>query len=158
VPLLEEVIELVRGRAGLVVELKRGSEPYPGYEELLLAALREAGIVDEVTVVSFEHEWIRRLKEMEPGLLGGLLEITPSDDPALLLARWRADFYAPHWTAATPELVASAHAAGGWVGVWTVDDRPSLEQSLAAGVDSLFSNRPGEIAAALAEAEARPPG
>src|SRR5438270_255901 len=73
IPLLEEIFELVRDRVGLVIETKQNPIPYPGLEEKLVAKLREHGMLDQVSVISFHHERIRHLKEIAPEVDGGII-------------------------------------------------------------------------------------
>jgi glycerophosphoryl diester phosphodiesterase len=149
-PLLDELLELVRDRAGFVIELKLGPKPYPDFDALLLERLRRFEMVEQTAVISFHHRWIAALKKLEPRLQAGVLEVTPEGDPVRLLRATGADVYSPHFSAAGPELVARVHEAGGFVGVWTVDDAAGVERCLAARVDAIFSNRPREIAPLLA--------
>ena len=53
--------------------------------------------------------------------------------------------YSPHWSGSDLELVASVREAGGYVGVWTVDDELALAWTSAVAPDSVFTNRPREI-------------
>jgi glycerophosphoryl diester phosphodiesterase len=145
IPMLDEVFELVAGRCGLVIELKHGQLPYLGLEELLLGRLRQTGVIDDVTVISFHHEWVGELKQMEPGLVTGVLEVVPSGDPVQLLSRYQADVYLPHYSAATRELVDSVHASGRAVGVWVVDDEEAVQSVRASRPDFIGTNRPREI-------------
>jgi glycerophosphoryl diester phosphodiesterase len=151
IPTLAEVIDLVKGRAGLVIELKQGALPYPGLEQRLIEQLRGSEMLDQAIAISFHHPWIGLIKQMEPQLMAGILEVRPSGDPAELLQRAGAEIYSPHYSGATPELVARVHQAHGVIGVWTVDDLDALATVRRAGVDAVFSNRPGEIAPALRE-------
>jgi glycerophosphoryl diester phosphodiesterase len=48
-----------------------------------------------------------------------------------------------------PQLVKDVHAAGGAVGVWTVDDDTAVAWCKICHPDSIFTNRPVEIGAAL---------
>ena len=154
-PLLDELLQLVAGRAGFVIELKRGPKPYPGFDGLLVERLRRFGMIGQSAVISFEHEWVAAMKRMEPDLQCGLLEVAPTGDPAELLGRTGADVYSPHFSAASRDLVDRVHAQGGFFGVWTVDDEASLQQSLEAGVDAIFTNRPRQIGPLVHAAVAR---
>lgn len=149
VPVLAEVCELARGRVGLCVEVKQIPIPYPGLEEKLVADLRELDVVDQVAVISFQHAAVKRLKELEPALVVGVLEGARPIEPVALLRSAGADIYAPHYGAMDPELVEEVHAAGGAVGVWTVDDAAAVAWCRACRPDSVFTNRPREIAPAL---------
>ena len=149
VPVLAEVCELARGRAGLCVEVKQIPIPYPGLEERLVAELRELDFVDQVAVISFQHAAVKRLKELEPALVVGVLEGARPIEPVALLRSAGADIYAPHYGAMDPELVEEVHEAGGLVGVWTVDDTAAVAWCRVCRPDSVFTNKPREIGPAL---------
>jgi glycerophosphoryl diester phosphodiesterase len=149
IPLLQEVIELAIGKVGLVIEIKQVPIQYPGLEEKLVAMLRQLGAVSECAVVSFHHPSIRQLREMEPKLQLGILEGARPIDPARMMREAGADVYSPHWGAIDPQLVKEIHSAGGAVGVWTVDDDTAVAWCKLCHPDSVFTNRPVEIGAAL---------
>jgi glycerophosphoryl diester phosphodiesterase len=149
-PLLEEVIDLVRGRVGLVVELKQAPLPYPGLEPRLVDHLRGAGMVDQSAVISFFHPSVATVKRLEPRLQAGVLEVGRPVDPVALMRAAEADVYSPHWSGMDPELVSAVQAAGGAVGTWTVDDGVALAWVRHCGPDSIFTNRPAEILAQIA--------
>ncbi len=132
IPLLQEVIELAIGKVGLVIEIKQVPIQYPGR-----------------AVVSFHHPSIRQLREMEPKLQLGILEGARPIDPARMMREAGADVYSPHWGATDPQLVKEIHSAGGAVGVWVVDDDTAVAWTKLCRPDSVFTNRPVEIGAAL---------
>ncbi len=149
VPLLRELLDLVSGRAGLCIELKQIPIAYRGLEERVIGLLREHQLVEQTAVISFLHSSVRRLKELEPQLQVGILEGARPIDPVGLMRGALADIYAPHYGAMDPDLVQAVHAAGGSVGVWTVDDEQAVAWCRACRPDSVFTNRPREILAAL---------
>jgi glycerophosphoryl diester phosphodiesterase len=148
-PLLAEVCELARGRVGLCIETKQLPIPYPGLEEKLIACLGGLGMLDQTAVISFHHGSVKRLKDLEPRLAAGVLEGARPIDPVALMRAARADIYSPHYGAIDPEVVAEVHAAGGVVGVWTVDDATAIAWCRACRPDSIFTNRPREIVPAF---------
>jgi len=151
IPALEEVLELARGRVGVAIEIKSLPILYPGIEARLLETLREARMTDECAVICFDHRVVRRLHDLEPGLvLGVLIAGRPLLLPELLEYAG-ASVYSPHWSYCDVDTVAEVHACGAVVGVWTVDDAATLDACLAMGVDAVYTNRPREILAALAE-------
>ena len=149
VPVLAEVCELARGRVGLCIEVKQIPVPYPGLEERLVACLAALGVLDQAAVISFHHGSVARVKQLEPRLSVGILEGARPIDPVSLLRSASADIYAPHYGAMDPELVETIHAAGGAVGVWTVDDAAAVAWCQVCHPDSVFTNRPREIVPAL---------
>lgn len=149
IPLLQEVVELALGKVGLVIELKQLPPLYQGLEDKLLNMLRQLGAVDECAVISFNHVSIHQLRKLEPGLQLGILEGSRPLHPAKMLRDVGADVYSPHWGAADPQLVKEVHAAGGAVAVWPVDDEAAVAWCRYSRPDSIFTNRPKEIAVTL---------
>jgi len=149
IPLLQEVIELALGKVGLVIEIKQLPALYPGLEDKLLNMLRQLGAVAECAVVSFNHEAIHQLRKREPALQLGILEGARPMHPATLLRESGADVYSPHWGATDPQVVKEVHDAGGAVGVWPVDDDMAVAWCKYCKPDSVFTNRPKEVGAAL---------
>lgn len=149
IPLLQEVIELALGKVGLVIEIKQLPHLYQGLEDKLLNMLRQLGAVEECAVISFNHLSISQLHKLEPNLQLGILEGSRPLHPGKLLRESGADVYSPHWGACDPQLVKEVHAAGGAVGVWPVDDEAAVAWCRFVKPDSIFTNRPKEIGAAL---------
>ena len=149
IPLLQEVVELALGKVGLVIEIKQLPALYPGLEEKLLNMLRQLGAVSECAVVSFNHAAIHELRKMEPALQLDILEGARPMQQARMLREAGADIYSPHWGAADPQTVQEVHAAGGAVAVWPVDDETAVAWCKWCKPDSIFTNRPKEIGAAL---------
>lgn len=149
IPLLQEVIELALGKVGLVIEIKQLPQLYPGLEDKLLNMLRQLGAVEECAVISFNHLAIHQLSKLEQNLQLGILEGSRPLHPGKLLRESGADVYSPHWGASDPQLVKEVHAAGGAVGVWPVDDEAAMAWCRFVRPDSIFTNRPKEIAVAL---------
>ena len=149
IPLLQEVVELALGKVGLVIEVKQLPHLYPGLEEKLLNMLRQLGAVSECAVVSFNHNAIHELRKLEPALQLGILEGARPMHPARLLRETGADVYSPHWGATDPQVVKEVHDAGGAVGVWPVDDDMAVAWCRYIKPDSIFTNRPKEVGAAL---------
>ena len=154
IPLLEEVLELARGRVGVAIEVKSLPILYPGLEEVLVRVVRDAEMVEDVAVISFDHRVVRRVRGLDDRILGGvLLAGRPLLIPELL-AFAGAEVYSPHWSYVDRETVHEVHAAGAAVGVWTVDDTMVLEQCQELGLDAVYTNRPREMLAALGRATA----
>jgi glycerophosphoryl diester phosphodiesterase len=148
-PVLPEVCELARDRVGLCIEIKQIQIPYPGLEEQLVACLGQLGMLEQTAVISFHHGAVKRLKELEPRVAVGVIEGARPIDPVGIMRGAGADIYSPHYGAMDPQLVEEIHAAGGVVGVWTVDDAAAVAWCQACRPDSVFTNRPREILPAL---------
>lgn len=156
-PELDEVLDLARGQVGVAIEIKSLPVRYPGLEQKLVDTLRAQDMVDDCAVICFDHRVIRHVRDLEPGLVvGALVAGRPLLLPQLLEYA-RAEVYSPHWSFADEDLVREVHDCGAVVGVWTVDDEDTVVRCLRAGVDAIYSNRPGIVAQLLADRDVRRP-
>jgi glycerophosphoryl diester phosphodiesterase len=116
IPSLEEVVDLVKNKAHLVVELKQPEAALP-----LLRFFEEHQIFEHAHVISFWHPVVKALKEKEPRLRTGVLLVGCPADPAGLARAARADALVLHFAYVTRELVETAHAHGLKVFIWNID-------------------------------------
>jgi glycerophosphoryl diester phosphodiesterase len=130
IPTLEEVCDLVQGRAELFVEVKGA-----GIEQAVLEALsRYRG---RFAIHSFDHALISRVHAIDPTLrLGVLFEQAPNDVEQLMATTGARDVW-PHAPLVTSRLVDQVHGADGRVIAWTVNDSATAMRLTAAGVDGL---------------------
>jgi glycerophosphoryl diester phosphodiesterase len=140
VPSLEEVFDLVQGKAHLVVELKQ-----PEAAGALLDFFRERRVFAAATVISFWHPAVKALKQAEPRLTTGVLMVGCPADPVGLARAANSDALILQYAYVTPELVTAAHSHGLLVYVWNIDDINTLKAYLAMNLDGIGSNRPGVL-------------
>ena len=145
IPSLDEVLALAKGRVGVAIEIKNLPLPYAGIEEAVVQAVNDAGMVQEVVVISFDHRSIKRIAELEPQMLTGVLEASRPVDILRVMDDAEADVFCPHWASIEPETAEELHAAGKLIGVWTVDDPVSLAWSKALRANAIYTNKPREI-------------
>ncbi len=143
VPTLAEVIELVNGRAMLVIELKTVRAARPA-AELLLRMVRNAKIRrGNFLVSSFRRNALRSFRSMDRHALLCLV----SRKPPRQLARLNADvnLHSVHLlaTSITRELVMRMHGLGLRVFGWTVNTPEQAKKMKALGVDGIFTDYPG---------------
>jgi glycerophosphoryl diester phosphodiesterase len=62
---LSEVLERFRERIGFVVELRMGSDVYPGIEERALGLLHLYGAAERTLVASFDHHVLARCRALD---------------------------------------------------------------------------------------------
>jgi glycerophosphoryl diester phosphodiesterase len=151
IPLLEEVLDLVKCRNGQInLEVKGGSLPESlATAEVMLPLLE--GLDDDfrhqVVVSSFEHTAIAFLKERLPWLRIGVLYGNQWRDqdliaPALTLG---AEAIHPEVGLLTREVVAKAQQAHLRVNVWTANSWIRIRRLLDWGVDGIFSDYPERV-------------
>jgi glycerophosphoryl diester phosphodiesterase len=146
----------------LDVDLKR-----PGYEERVVQALREHGLVERALVSSLFMRSLVVIRELEPELRLGWsvprvrrdwtasrLTIAPAYGMALRVRRrlpriaaghvraGRCEALMAHWLLVTPRLVRALAEVGGELYVWTVDDTERIRSLEALGVTGVITNDP----------------
>ncbi len=141
IPTLEEALAVL-GNLRVFVEIKALD---PRFDAALLETLATFQANERLSVHSFDHRIVARLRRSAPWLGGGILSVSyPVDPPAELLGAG-ATAYWMLWDMIDAELVSAIHGASGQVIAWTVND-PSAAHGLAAlGVDGLCGNYPDRL-------------
>ncbi len=139
----------------------------PGYEERVIAALREYGLVERTLIST---NWMRSLvilRALEPRVRLGwsvprvrrdwiaspltklpayvAIGIVRRRLPRVVaghMAAGRCDALMSHWALVTPKLVRSVRDAGGELYVWTVDEAPRIGRLQKLGVTGVITNDP----------------
>lgn len=148
IPTLAELVELVRNRIGLLLEVK---DPvfYPGIEQdivdefrsrpgWLSSALAEGRLV----VQSFDHESMRRVEGLASEIPVGLLfSRRPTDDEVVDAAGFATEIN-PSFRVTDDALVRRIHELGMRISVYTVNTGRDMLQVLDLGVDGVITDYP----------------
>ncbi len=137
IPSLEEVFDLVQGKAHLMVELK---DPEAGPAVVHLFKDRQA--FADAHAISFWHPVLKAMKEQESRLKTGVLMVGCPADPAGLARAADADGLVLQYSYVTGALVDAAHDAGLMVTAWNIDDIETLKPYLGLNLDYISSNHP----------------
>jgi len=137
IPTLQEVIDLVKGRVGLVVELKD-----PRTTDKVAKILAENNFVDQTLVTSFIHSAVKRIKELNLQLKTGVIFRSAPIKPSQLALDANANALFPYHKYVTIRMVEDAHSNQLTVNVWTVDTREEIENCVRMGVDGVVTNKP----------------
>jgi glycerophosphoryl diester phosphodiesterase len=139
----------------------------PGYGQRVVAALRDAGLVERSLVSGMYVDELDAMRALEPALrvgwsvprlrrdyttdmltaipalviLSGYRALLPRRARAALLAG-RFDAIMAHWRLVTPALVRAVAEGGGELYAWTVDDAAQIARLTALGVDGIITNDP----------------
>jgi len=139
----------------------------PGYEERVVAALVEHGLLERSLICSQYRQTLTAVRAAEPSVRVGWSVPRARRDytanmvtaaPALgllvagrtalpnlaahAIASGKIDAIMSHWRLVTPRLVRAVSAAGGELYVWTVDDLATIRRLAALGVNGIISNDP----------------
>lgn len=137
------------------------------YVEVILAAVRAAGLTERVMIQSFDWRTLPLVRRAEPSIrlvalweehtwrpgspwLAGHDPATGAD-PLTAARELGADIAAPPYGQVDAAFVQRAHALGLAVIPWTVNDADALRAQLDAGVDGVITDYPSMARDVLAE-------
>ncbi len=144
VPTLQEVIELARGKVKLNIEVKA-----PGFEQKLVDIIHENDITDQCMISSFHEESIKRVKQLDPGIMTGVLrERQISWLPYYIYAvkvQLHANAVLLRRQIVKPYMVKLLHVARLKVGIWNVDTVEEMKKVSKMQPDFVFTNYPDRI-------------
>ncbi len=145
IPTLEEVMEAVRGKLGLNIEIKEGA-----VERQVCELVRSYDALTNSMVSSFEWKALENVRAIDPEVRVGLLAEKNRD--ALIDAGSAMKAYAvnPRFDMVDAAFCEKAHAQGLLVLVWTVDVPEAMRILIAAGVDGIMTNYPARLRDVLA--------
>jgi glycerophosphoryl diester phosphodiesterase len=145
-PTLEEVIDLVRGRIKINIELKY-NVPDPGLAPAVVELLRSEDFIDQVVITSLDYAALKQVKSLEPRLTTGHIVTAAVGD----VLRTEADFLSLNSAKATTSLVRRARAIGKEVAVWTVNDPEVMLRMIERGVDNIITDDPALLVRVMRE-------
>ncbi len=136
VALLEEVIDVTKGKVGLAIEIK---EPDTIDEVIRLVEEKEA--VERVAIISFYEDALKRAKDLNKKLITGIIYLRP---PGKIIEakKMHAEVVLPMYRLATEKAVAFAHRLKLKVAVWTVNDEETAKEMFERKVDAMASDYP----------------
>ena len=152
IPRLEQVFHRYGPAMRYVVEVKTSRDTVlPWMARRVSALARHYGVAHRCLAASFDAEFLRRLREIDPEMATSFLLDHPvalpqPDRPTPLFPP--VDAIGPARDLVQDGLLASARAAGLSVHPWTVDEPAEMKRLLDAGVASLTTNVP-EVARAV---------
>ena len=136
IPLLSEVLDLVKGKAGLLLELKEVEASRPS-----LKMVEEKDVVNQVMFISFHREALESIAQARVDAFRGLIYARPGDH-LVAAKRMRCIAVAPYYRLATAKAIGFAHRLKLKVNVWTVDDLKTARLMAERGVDAITTNKP----------------
>ena len=138
-PTLASALSAVGRRLSVFVELKTVS---PAADGRLLAILATGPNPTGYAIHSFDHRVVRRVGELAPQLVRGVLMAAYPIRPLAGLADAGATDLWQEQSLIDQSLVTAAHAARARVLAWTVDTPERMRQLIACGVDGICTNFP----------------
>lgn len=158
VPTLGEVLDLVKGKAGIQIEIKNTANGgrYAGIEKKVIDAVNSRGMTNEVIIISFDFGVLKEVKAIDSRIKTGALvrqdwfsSRTAEKSVADAIAQTGAEYFMPTAGPVNQAIVDAAHALGIKMGVWTVDAQADMKRYAGYGIDAITTNRPDLLKTAL---------
>jgi glycerophosphoryl diester phosphodiesterase len=153
VPTLEAVLDLLAPARlrRIYIELKGVHSDKAPLLEAIHTLVCQRQMEREVTLLSFDHAIIKRVKQVAPRIrTAATFGITSSrlvSTRAIIKAAGRveADEVALHYALVTRRAVAALRRSGFAVSVWTANSRLLMRRLAATGVDGIMTNFPDRL-------------
>lgn len=146
IPTLEEVMDAVRGKMKLNIELKINSHE-DQLPERVVDLIARKNFISECIVTSFDFTAIDRVKELNSSIKAGYLFSQIPEDVDVFTAN--VDLFSVKYKIVDKEFVDKAHAHNKDVHVYTVNDPEEMKRLIDFGVESIITDRPDILARVL---------
>lgn len=144
IPTFAEVLERYQGRVHIHTEIKgRVEHLAPATADLV----RQYGMVEHVTVTSFQQPRLAEMRAYAPELPTGWLVSEVSEVTIAQARELGLTQICPRANTVTPALVRRLHAEGFAVRAWGVADEELMHQVVEAGADGMTVNFPDKLLA-----------
>ncbi|MBI3036419.1 hypothetical protein HYY73_01500 [Candidatus Woesearchaeota archaeon] len=141
IPTLQEAIDICKGKVKMYIELKAKE-----LEDDIVAAILENGIVEDVIVKSFFHEYSKKVKEIAAAkklpLKTGILIVGNPVNIVEVAKAAKADFVSSNHYFTDERMAKLVKQAGLGMTVWNCDTEYDIQRMLELNVDMIASNRP----------------
>ena len=133
---LEEAFEFLNKQVKILVELKE-----TGFEETVLRLIREKGLEENVIIVSFHEEALRKVRALNDDVATGLIYVRHKN-PVEAALKLKAEYLLSLYRFTHSANVRKAHEKGLKVIVWTINKKEEVATYKKKGVDGIASDRP----------------
>lgn len=147
IPTLAETLGLLKGRARVLIEIKKESvsdDAEGGIEAHAIEEVRKADMGAEAVLISFERRALLRCRQLAPEIRRGHLFYRASAEEMIAGAREvGSDLVMPHKSALSDALTEQARTAGLKLATWVVDEPEELRTLARFDLYAVGSNCPG---------------
>jgi glycerophosphoryl diester phosphodiesterase len=140
IPTLEEVLNAVSGKTGLMLELK-----IEGIAQKTVETVKKARFKEPVIYASFIHDELSIVRSVDADAALMVLFGRLPRAPVAQAIKYRPSHVGLRHDTVSQRLVEAFHAEGQLVFVYTADHTHDIERALSAGVDGIISNVPDRV-------------
>ena len=135
IPTLDEVMECVKKRVGLVIEIKE-----PMTECKILEKINENKLENTI-LTSFYHKSIKNARKMNPSVDVGIIFTCQPVNVNQMVSNAGANILFPGYRYVDEDMIKQAHNNGISVYPWTIDDKRIFEKLVEICVDGIVTNK-----------------
>jgi len=136
IPTLEEALDFLDRKVKLLIELKE-----TGFEDKVLEVIKSKGLEDNVIIISFHEEALKRIRELSDKIETGLIYVKHKN-PIKAALSLKAQYLLPLYRFTHSTLIKKAHENGLKVIVWTINTLEEAQEYARKGVDGIASDKP----------------
>ena len=136
VPTLEEALQFLGKRVTILVELKE-----IGIEEQVLNLVYKKGLTENIIIISFHEDALRKVRELDSDIITGLIYVR-HNNPVQTALNLNAQYLLPLYRFTHSANVKKAHENGLKVIVWTINTAEEVAEYKKKGVDGIASDKP----------------
>lgn len=138
IPTLREVIQLVKGKIKLNIEVKVSGKD-PDIAQKVVEIIQSEGIEQDCMVTSFEKPVILKVKEIAPQVITGFI-FDEEHPPDIFEGNW--EYVCSKRNIVDEDFVRVAKRKGKKIFVWTVNYPAEMKELIALGVDGIITDVP----------------
>ncbi len=112
--------------------------------------VQELEMVESALISSFNHDYLRRARALDGHIATAAIAERPVADPIAYVRELGASGYNPGGKALIPQQILALVQAGIFVVAWTINDPTAMRELIQAGVSSICTDFPQELALVLA--------
>lgn len=154
IPTLDEVFDITPDSVALLIELKEGSDVYPGIEERVIRVIRQRKAEHRAILKSFEDEILDRFRAIGPdiprlkiilrqiSLLGIIIERGLNFGTVL---NDSVQYIQHHRVGLAESFITKAHRKGYKVFAWDVQDEDRMRELIEKGIDGIETDFPDRL-------------
>ena len=133
---LEEALQFLGKRVKILVELKE-----TGIEEKVLDLVHKKGLTDNVILISFHEDALRKVRELDATVATGLIYVRHKN-PVQAALDLKAEYLLPLYRFTHSANVKKAHENGLKLIVWAINTAEEVAEYKKKGVDGIASDKP----------------
>lgn len=155
IPLLEDIIRHINGKAQLLIEIKKGGDYYPGIEQRTLNIIQANHAERWCMIQSFSDVAVNDFLELHSGI--PVYKLVVGNFPGLPLyhdghAHWGSILKYKEVTGVNPyrsfakkRIIKKLQKRKQQIFVWTVNEEKDMQKFILRGVDAIITNYPDRL-------------